>query len=180
MLLKSKYHEERALGLKILVEIYKKHKLIKDKEKIVKFYLSNTKSINNWDLVDMSAYKIIGDFCFITNNTSIIKKLSKSSIHWEKRIAIVSTYILIKNKKVKLTFELSKLFLKEKEDLMHKACGWMLREAGKIDISSLKKFIKTYGKLMPRTMLRYSIEKFPESERPVILSSTKLKINTKK
>lgn len=180
ILLKSKYHEERALGLKILVEKYKKYKLIKDKKKIVKFYLSNTKSINNWDLVDMSAYKIIGDFCLITDNTLIIKKLSRSSVHWEKRIAIVSTYSLIKNKKIKLALELSKFFLKEKEDLMHKACGWMLREVGKRDISSLREFIKMHGKQMPRTMLRYSIEKFPESERKLILLQTKLKINISK
>ena len=168
-LIKSPYHEERALALEILEIQYKKNK---DK-KHIDFYLKNKHHINNWDLVDMSAYNIIGDFALLKGKKKMLLDLAKSSHHWDRRIAIVASLAFIRAKELDLTYTLAKKFLKDKEDLMHKATGWMLREAGKRDLAKLLSFIKTYGSKMPRTMLRYAIEKLPESQRKEILNSTK-------
>jgi len=173
ILLQSEIHEDRLLGLTILVIQYEKTKNLSQKKKIVQFYLKKTKRINNWDLVDLSAYKILGDYCFLTNNYSTLVKLSKSKWHWDRRISIVSTLRPIQRKKTDVTFKMAPKFLTETEDLMHKATGWMLREAGKKNFLELKKFITRFGKKMPRTMLRYAIEKFPENERKRILSETR-------
>lgn len=169
-LMKSPYHEERSLALEILELQYKKKS---NQKEIVKFYLKHKKGINNWDLVDMSAYNILGHYCQKHQNKDLILKLSSSNRHWDKRIAMVSTLAFIRQKELDLTFFLAKKFLNETEDLMHKACGWMLREAGKRDIARLLAFIKTHGKSMPRTMLRYSIEKLPLEQRKAILLNTK-------
>jgi len=173
ILLQSEIHEDRLLGLTILVIQYEKTKDLSQKKKIVQFYLKKTKRINNWDLVDLSAYKILGDYCFLTNNYSTLVKLSKSKWHWDRRISIVSTLRPIQRKKTDVTFNMAPKFLTETEDLMHKATGWMLREAGKKNFLELKKFITRFGKKMPRTMLRYAIEKFPENERKRILIETR-------
>lgn len=173
ILLQSEIHEDRLLGLTILVIQYEKTKDLSQKKKIVQFYLKKTKRINNWDLVDLSAYKILGDYCFLTKNYSTLVKLSKSKWHWDRRISIVSTLRPIQRKKTDVTFKMAPKFLTETEDLMHKATGWMLREAGQKNFLELKKFITRFGKKMPRTMLRYAIEKFPENERKRILIETR-------
>lgn len=168
-LLKSKIHEDRLLGLLILTEQYKLEKEIKAKKKIVDFMLKERKAINNWDLVDGIAASVVGDYYYRTADLSVLTKLAKSKHHWDKRIAMVSTLAFIRQGDTELAFKFAKLFLDEQEDLMHKAAGWMLREAGKKNLQGLKKFIDLHGSKMPRTMLRYSIEKFSETERKKIL-----------
>lgn len=172
-LLKSPYHEDRMLGLIILITQYKKRKDLTEKKKLLTFYLKNKNGINNWDLVDVSTANILGDWCFRTDNESLMWKLARSDRHWDKRLAMVATLAFIKMGQPGISFKMAKMFLSEKEDLMHKAAGWMLREAGKKDIGGLRSFIKKNGKKMPRTMLRYSIEKFSKSEQKRILKTTK-------
>lgn len=170
-LLKSPYHEERMLAVDILVLKYRDKKI--NKKELINFYLNHRNGLNNWDLVDASAYKILGDYYQKENSLSEIQSLSKSSHHWDKRIAMVSSLAFIRSGNLDLTYELAERFLVETEDLMHKATGWMLREAGKRDTKRLLLFIKTFGPQMPRTMLRYAIEKFSPSLRKKILKSTK-------
>ncbi len=167
-LLKSKIHEERFIALEALTFIYENSKDVKEQEKIYNFYLNNTSFINNWDLVDTSADHIIGSHLF-DKDKSILYKLAKSKNLWERRIAIISTYHFIKNNHFKDTLKIAEILLKDKHDLIHKAVGWMLREAGKKDKSLLIKFLNKHYKSMPRTMLRYAIEKFPEKERKMYL-----------
>jgi 3-methyladenine DNA glycosylase AlkD len=164
LLLKHKVHEVRLIGLMILVWKYK-HSSKKEQEKIVKFYLKNTKYINNWDLVDLSSHYILGDYLIKQKEKTILLKLAKSKNLWEQRIAIVSTYALIRKGELDFTFKISKMFLGHDHDLIHKASGWMLREAGKKDEKALKKFLDENISKMPRTMLRYAIEKFPQNVR---------------
>jgi 3-methyladenine DNA glycosylase AlkD len=166
-LLKSKIHEECLTTLFILIDNYEKADET-EKEKIVNFYLKNTKYINNWDLVDLSAPKIIGDY-FFKKDKSILYKLVKSNILWERRIAIIATAEFIKNNQFKDTLKISQLLLDDKQDLIHKAVGWMLREIGKRDQKIEEEFLKKYYKKMPRTMLRYAIEKFTENKRQTYL-----------
>ena len=162
-LLNSKIHEYRLTGLIILTNKYKKSHQ-ENKANLFNFYLKNTKNINNWDLVDLTAPNIVGDFLFDKNKDTLYK-LVRSKNLWEKRIAIISTLHFIKKQEFEDTLTISELLLKDSHDLIHKAVGWMLREVGKKDIEVLKKFLKQHYKNMPRTMLRYSIEKFPEEER---------------
>ena len=164
-LLNSKIHEERLIALIILTNKYQKSK--KDfvkKRQIFEFYLKNTHNINNWDLVDLSAPNIVGDFSS-TDGTEVIRFLAKSKNLWERRIAIVSTYAFIKNRIFGETLAIADMLLKDEHDLIHKAVGWMLREVGKRNQEVLEIFLKERYKTMPRTMLRYSIEKFPEEKR---------------
>ncbi|MDB2426124.1 DNA alkylation repair protein [bacterium] len=172
-LIDSKWHEERMLGLIILVNQYQIEKKDNPKQatKLYKYYLKNFKQINNWDLVDVTAPKIVGAELF-EKDRDVLYKWVKSNHLWTRRISIVSTWHFIKNKDYKDAIKLSKLLLNDKEDLMHKASGWMLREVGKKDRETLDKFLKTNYKKMPRTMLRYSIEKHPESVRKKILKGT--------
>jgi 3-methyladenine DNA glycosylase AlkD len=166
-LISSKIHEHRLTALFILILQYDKYKKEKNKsqnEKIIKFYLKNTKYVNNWDLVDLSAPKLLGPY-LLDKNRNILYKLAKSNSLWDKRIAILSTFTFIKNNDFKDCLKLSTLFLKEKHDLMHKSVGWMLREIGKRDINVLYHFLDKYYNTMPRTMLRYAIEKFDENKR---------------
>lgn len=121
----------------------------------------------------MSAHKIVGNYCHLIQNVILLEKLGQSKAHWDKRIAMVATFALIRHHDLDLTFKLARKFLNETEDLMHKASGWMLREAGKKDRERLLKFIDRFGKKMPRTMLRYSIEKSDPDHRKKILLSTK-------
>jgi 3-methyladenine DNA glycosylase AlkD len=162
-LLDDPVHEFRLTALLILIELYKKADE-EEKDKIVKFYLKKTSGINNWDLVDLSAPQIIGDY-FYSRNRDKLYQLVKSTHLWEQRIAVVSTYYFIKRKDFNEILAFSEMLLEHKHDLIHKATGWMLREAGKMDINVLKKFLDKYHKTMPRTMLRYSIEKLDNSER---------------
>ncbi len=161
-LLNSKIHEHRLVALMILVEQYEKD--IRDKKLIVDFYLKNTKKINNWDLVDSSAHYILGDYLF-DKEKDILYNLLKSDNLWERRIAVISTFSFLRQGRYAETLEFSEKLLNDREDLIHKACGWMLREMGKRDIKVLRKFLDKFTGKMPRTMLRYSIEKFSKPER---------------
>ncbi|MBK9098634.1 MAG: DNA alkylation repair protein [bacterium] len=163
ILLESKIHEERLISLFILVDKYEKSSDI-EKEKIFSFYLKNRKGINNWDLVDLSAPKIMGKH-LLKKDRGLLFKFALSKNLWEKRIAVLSTYEFIRNNDFQTTLEIAKLLVDDKHDLIHKAVGWMLREIGKRDLKTEENFLKLYYKKMPRTMLRYAIEKFPESKR---------------
>lgn len=169
--LASELHEERMIALLILVEKYNNEK---DSRNIIfNFYLDNMSRINNWNLVDLSADKIVGKFLFEQNKDGkILTSLTKSNVLWERRIAIVSTLYFIRKNKFDLTFEVCELLMKDKHDLIHKACGWMLREVGKKDEKVLKVFLKKHYMDMPRTMLRYAIERFSQDERKRYLEGT--------
>ena len=169
-LLSSKIHEHRMAALMILKRQYDGSPKA-GRQKIYEFYLKNTKHINNWDLVDVSAHKIIGRHLLDgkKSDRKILYKLVKSKNMWERRIAIITTWEFIHEGELDDTFKLSKLLLNDKEDLLHKAVGWMLREAGKKDMKRLESFIKANYKNIPRTSLRYSIEKFPETKRKAYL-----------
>lgn len=163
ILLKSKIHEERLIALLMLVHNYKNGNTA-EKEKIYNFYLKNTKLINNWDLVDLTADKIVGAH-LLDKDKSILYKLAKSNNIWERRIAIISTFYFIRNNKFDDTFEISRLLLNDKHDLIHKAVGWMLRELGKRNQMEEEKFLRKYYKNMPRTMLRYAIERLEQDKK---------------
>jgi len=167
-LLKSKFHEYRQIALFILIGKYKKAGE-RERKKIFNFYLENYQGINNWDLVDISAPNIIGDY-LLNKNKDILYKLAKSKNLWKKRIAIISTFTFIKNNKLNDTLKISKILLNDRHDLIHKAVGWMLRELGKRDQKAEEDFLNKYIKKIPRTMLRYAIEKFPESKRKIYLN----------
>jgi len=167
-LLKSPFNEERLLALIILVKQFQSGDEIV-KEKIYQFYLKNLQYVNNWNLVDASAHLIIGAHLF-AQDKSLLFKLAKSDNLWEKRIAIVATWFFIKQGKLAFTFKIAKILLQDKHDLIHKAVGWMLREAGKKDINALIKFLDQYGTRMPRTTLRYAIEKFSPCTRKAYLT----------
>jgi len=162
-LLQSPIHEERLFSLFLLIHRYSKGDE-PEKKRIYELYLKNTKFINNWDLVDSSAGQIVGAFLFDKSKKPLYD-LVKSDNLWERRISIISTFYFIKRNQFSDTLKISKILLSDKEDLIHKAVGWMLREVGKRDISVEENFLKKHYKNMPRTMLRYAIEKFPESKR---------------
>lgn len=159
-LIRSKYHEERLIALLILIGQYKKGN-DSIKKTIFDFYLSHTNYINNWDLVDLSAGYIVGDY-LLDRDRDILIKLAHSESLWEKRIAIISTFAFTKDlKDAEYTFKIAEILLQDKHDLIHKAVGWMLREVGKrIGEEEEEKFLKKHYKSMPRTMLRYAIERF--------------------
>ena len=164
-LLSSKIHEHRLTALLILVHQFEKTKdKIKQKE-IIDFYLKHTKHINNWDLVDTSCYKILGRYCFENQDSKLLDKLSESENMWEKRMAIVATMHHIKKGKFELTKAFALKNLKHPHDLMHKANGWLLREMGNKNETELLDFLNMHYKEMPRTCLRYAIEKFDEELR---------------
>ena len=158
-LLNSKIHEYRLTALLILVEKYKE-----DKELVYNTYIKNFRNINNWDLVDLTAPKIMGDF-LKDKNRDILYSLSTSNNLWEKRISIVATFAFIKDNDFKDTLKISGILLKDEHDLIHKAVGWMLREVGKRNKNLEKEFLDKNYRIMPRTMLRYSIEKFAPKEK---------------
>lgn len=171
-LIDSPYNEERLIALFILVEQYKQgDKAVKDS--IYQFYLSQLNQVNNWNLVDASAPFIIGAHLH-QKNKELLLALAKSQVLWERRIAIVSTLYFIRNNDLEWTFKIAKLLLHDKQDLIHKAAGWMLREAGKKDQNQLIDFLEQYASQMPRTMLRYSIERFPEPLRKTYLSKPRI------
>lgn len=162
-LITDKIHECRLTAIVILTEQFRKAKEEKRKE-IVDFYLQHTADINNWDLVDLSAYKILGEW-LVDKERDILYKLAKSENMWEQRIAMVATKALIQRDDFADTLKLAEMFLSHKHDLMHKASGWMLREVGKKDEKTLTDFLDLHHKTMPRTMLRYSIEKLTPEQR---------------
>lgn len=164
-LLNSKIHEYRMTGLIILLSKYKKAKKDNlEKRKIYEFYIKNSRNINNWDLVDVTCCHIVGDFC-VREGTGILRDFAKSSNLWEKRIAIVSSMYFIKKRNYGETLAIADMLINDPQDLIHKAVGWALREVGKKNLEVLELFLKPRYKTMPRTMLRYSIEKFPEEKR---------------
>ncbi len=164
-LLSSQIHEHRHTALLMLVTKFEKSKNPIEKNEIIKFYLKNKKHINNWDLVDSSCYKILGRYCFENQDDSILRKLSSEDNLWSKRMAIVGTMWHIKKGSFSLTKELAIKNLHHEHDLMHKANGWLLREMGGKGQSQLIDFLKVYYKEMPRTSLRYAIEKLDEDLR---------------
>jgi len=163
VLLESAIHEERLLALLILVRKYVKGNETA-KKRIYRLYLKKTKFINNWDLVDVTAHHIVGDY-LMDKNKAPLYRLAKSEDLWERRIAILATFYFIKHGKYEETLKIAKILLTDKEDLIHKAVGWMLREIGKRDMILEEMFLQKHYKEMPRTMLRYAIEKFPEPKR---------------
>jgi len=164
-LLKSKFHEERSLALGILNRQFTKAKN-QERLKFYKFYLQNTKHINNWDLVDISAGNIVGEYLIANpQKIGVLKKLARSKSLWERRIAIMATFTFIKKGQFQETLTIGEMLLTDKHDLIHKAVGWMLREVGKKDQKAEEAFLKKHYQTMPRTMLRYAIEKFPEKTR---------------
>lgn len=162
-LLASSFHEARLVALLILVAQFKNADEKKQKS-IFNFYLSHTEGINNWDLVDTSAPQIVGGY-LLKNNRKILYKLAKSKNIWERRIAVVSTYSFIKNGEFEDILALTLLLTNDKHDLIHKAVGWMLREVGKKNEKVLTSFLDVNCLKLPRTTLRYSIERFPEKIR---------------
>jgi 3-methyladenine DNA glycosylase AlkD len=162
-LLTSKVHEERTLALMILVRQFDRGSE-PIREQIYNFYLAQTRFINNWDLVDGSAPYIAGSFLW-TRDRKPLYVLARSASLWEKRIAILSTFYFIRQNDFADALKISKLLLADKHDLIHKAVGWMLREVGKRDAAAAESFLKAHYRKMPRTMLRYAIERFPEARR---------------
>jgi len=164
-LLNSKIHEHRLIALLILIQKYKKAKKDRlEQRRIFEFYLKNTQNINNWDLVDLSAPSILGEF-LLKDGTEILTHLAQSNNLWERRIAIISTYSFIKKRRFGETLAISEILINDPHDLIQKAVGWMLRELGKKNKGMLELFLMQRYHKMPRVMLRYAIEKFPESER---------------
>lgn len=162
--LDGKYHEERLIGLLILVDRYKKGSE-NDKKTCYNLFINNTRRINNWDLVDVTVDKVIGNY-LEDKDKSILFKFAKSTLLWERRIAIMSTFYYIKKRDPKYTLKIAEILLNDKEDLIHKAVGWMLREIGKrCGQETEEEFLKKHYKIMPRTMLRYAIEHFAENKR---------------
>lgn len=162
-LLRSKFHEERMTSLLLMMLKYKKG-TPSEQKKIFLAYLANTKFINNWDLVDVTCRGIIGAY-LLEKDRNILYKMVKSKNIWERRIAIVSTFYFISKNDLADTFKIAEMLLSDRHDLIHKAIGWSLREAGKKDKPRLIKFLNENISKMPRTTLRYSIEKFPATER---------------
>jgi 3-methyladenine DNA glycosylase AlkD len=167
-LIASKIHEERLIALFILVNRFEKGNE-KEKERAYKFYIKNLSGINNWDLVDLSAPNIIGAYLF-EKEKNILFGFAKSNDLWKKRISILATYYFIKFNQFAVTLEISDILLNDEHDLIHKAVGWMLREIGKRNLKIEEDFLKVRYKKMPRTMLRYAIEKFPEKKRKAYLN----------
>lgn len=169
-LLQSTYHEYRLTALFILVLTYEKASAEKQTE-IYELYMSNLAYINNWDLIDLSAPKIVGYYLMThPEKQNILSVLAQSENLWERRIAIMATFPFIKRKQFDLTFAIAEMLIHDTHDLIHKAVGWMLREIGKIDQQAEEVFLKKYYKTMPRTMLRYAIEKFDEKKRAYYMS----------
>jgi 3-methyladenine DNA glycosylase AlkD len=156
-LLHSPWHEDRLVALLILVRQFEKG----DRDAILALYLANTSRINNWDLVDCSAPHIVG----ARGDMQLLRKLARSESIWERRIAIIATQHLIRESDFEPALVIAEMLLGDKHDLIHKAVGWMLREVGKRDIAAERRFLDSHAATMPRTMLRYAVERFPERER---------------
>lgn len=167
-LLASKFHEARVVGVLCLVDASKRGDR-KIKKMIFDFYLQHADRVNNWDLVDLSAPAVIGGYLLLAPRAAVLQKLSRSKNMWARRIAILATLSFIRAGQFADTFWLAEKYLSDREDLMHKATGWMLREIGKRDAGALKSFLNRFRNGMPRTMLRYAIERFSPAERASLM-----------
>jgi len=167
-LLGSPMHEAREVALFIMVGAFKRAKTDEDRERVYRLYLHHLGRVNNWDLVDGSAPTIVGGFLEDKDRAQLYRWAESEDL-WERRIAILATYHFIKAGDFKDTLALAKMLRDDSEDLIHKAVGWMLREVGNRDLAVEERFLKTHYKKMPRTMLRYAIEKFPEPRRKAYL-----------
>jgi len=172
ILLNNKIHEYRLTGFLILVYKFEKG----NQEKIYNFYLENIKNANNWDLIDCIADKIIGKY-LIDKDKKTLYEFANSDNLWKKRIAIISTFEFIKKNKFEDTLKISEILLNDKHDLIHKSVGWMLREIGKRDLKIEEDFLKKYYKKMPRTMLRYAVERFDEKKKEFYLRKRLIHFN---
>lgn len=162
-LLQSPLHEERLIALFILVRQFE-HGTEEDRKTIFDLYLANSRSINNWDLVDSSAPQIVGGYLF-SRDRAVLRQLADSTNLWERRIAILASYFFIKQNDFSDTLKIAAQLLTDSHDLIHKAVGWMLREVGNRSLAPLESFLEQYAPRMPRTMLRYAIEKLPTARR---------------
>ena len=162
-LISSRMHEERLVCLFILINRYKKADM-QGKKEVVDFYLRNMRHINNWDLVDLSSGTVLGGY-LIDRDRSILYEMAKSDDLWKRRIAIMSTFAFIRQNDFGDTLRIAEMLLNDSHDLIHKAVGWMLREIGKRDQAIEEAFLKKHYRKMPRTMLRYAIERFDEQKR---------------
>jgi len=162
-LLASRVHEHRLVALLILVQQYRKAD-IQEKETLADFYLDHATRINNWDLVDLSAPYILGEH-LCGKDAAVLFRLAVSENLWERRIAIIATFAFVRKYRFNETLGIAETLLHDQHDLIHKAVGWMLREVGKRDMRSLERFLKDHAAAMPRTMLRYAIERFTASKR---------------
>jgi 3-methyladenine DNA glycosylase AlkD len=171
ILLNDEFHEVRQLGLFILVLQFKKAKKLEERKEIFDFYLSMAKKgrVNNWDLVDATA-PYLGAYLVETNNTELLGELAKSNDLWLNRMSVIFTFAFLKEGIIEPTLWMAEYHLDHKHDLMHKACGWMLREMGKSYPKALNSFLEQHSTKMPRTMLRYAIEKLPEGQRKAWLT----------
>ena len=167
-LLASPWHEERLCALLLMIEHFKRADE-KGRERIYRFYLNNTDHINNWDLVDVSTHKIVGEF-LLEKERKPLYKLARSKKLWERRIAIIACFAFIRFKDFDDALKLSAILRDDEHDLIHKAVGWVLREIGKRDRKTEEVFLKEHYQKMPRTMLRYAIEQFPEARRKAYLA----------
>ena len=163
LLLRSPYHEVRLFALILFVNTFAKSDETIQK-KIYNLYVANTRYINNWDLVDISAPNIVGAF-LMERSRKPLYQLAKSKSLWERRMATLATFYFIKNNQCADALKIARILLQDKEDLIHKAAGWMLREIGKRDIACAESFLQKHCQVMPRTMLRYAIERFTPSKR---------------
>ncbi|MBI2134607.1 DNA alkylation repair protein [Candidatus Woesearchaeota archaeon] len=166
-LIYNKYHEHRLTGFFILVYKYQKANE-REKQKIVDFYIKHKNRSNNWDLIDCVADKLLGKH-LINKDKSLLYELAKSQSLWDRRIAIITTFEFLKNHKFDDTIKISEILLNDSHDLIHKAVGWMLREMGKRDEKELMKFLDKHHKNMPRTMLRYAIERLDNNKKEFYL-----------
>ena len=161
--LKDEIHEVRFAALLVMIEQFKKgDELIKSE--LINCYLNNVTTINNWDLVDCSVYKLLGEW-LLDKDRSVLYELAQTSHLWSQRIGIITTLAFIRQKQYSDTLRLAEILMNHPHDLIHKACGWMLREVGKRDELVLEEFLDEHLSKMPRTMLRYAIERFPEVKR---------------
>ena len=170
-LVKSKWHEERLTGLLLWVQAFEKGDEAM-RTRVFDLYLANLKFVNNWDLVDLSAPQIVGESGAPGKN-GLLRRLARSQVLWERRVAVVATFALIRRGEFEATLDLCRRLMRDPEDLMHKACGWMLREIGKRDRNRLTAFLTEHAASMPRTMLRYAIEHYAEVERKKFLATKK-------
>ncbi len=162
-LLRSEIHEERSLALLILVRIYPRGDA-KEQKRLYEFYMDHLRFVNNWDLVDLSAEHVVGAF-LRDRSRKPLYRLARSKNLWERRVSVLATFHYIKRNEFSETLKIAKILLSDEEDLIHKAVGWMLREVGKRDPAVEEEFLKEHYRTMPRTMLRYAIERFPEPKR---------------
>ncbi|MBM4143749.1 MAG: DNA alkylation repair protein [Lentisphaerae bacterium] len=162
-LLKSPHHEARLLALLVMIRLYRRAGE-SGRGRLYALYLRNTRRVNNWDLVDLSAPHIVGAY-LDGRDPAPLRRLAKSRSLWERRIAMLATHHFIRRGEFRPTLDIARMLLHDEEDLIHKAAGWMLREVGKRDSAAEERFLKAHCRAMPRTMLRYAIERFPRAER---------------